>query len=31
VTFGATNVVQESETCRDKSELLPGGITYISV
>jgi len=28
VTFGATNIVQERETCCDKSELLPGSITY---
>jgi hypothetical protein len=28
VTFGVTNIVQERETCRNKSELLPGSITY---
>ena len=28
MTFGATNIVQERETCCDKSELLPGSITY---
>jgi hypothetical protein len=28
VTFGVTNIVKEREICRDKSELLAGGITF---